>query len=183
MSNFSFCKKVFKTRLLLKREKAPVCENCYISLHAFVMELYELPFSIGFVCNCGNRKWIEKITIRRHWGQTVGLCVAWFKCNYSLNPLPQIQHICGRWLWKHTRNKLETPFKWKYNYWIELKTWRQNEKLLVLSNFFFCRYVFKKPSAVDASESVYMTERFNIWRFQNTSIEHLYREWYLTRIR
>ena len=35
----------------------------------------------------------------------------------------------------------------------------QKEKLLVLSNFFFCHYVFKKPSAEEASESVYMRER------------------------
>ena len=35
----------------------------------------------------------------------------------------------------------------------------QKEKLLVLSNFFFCRYVFKKPSASEASESIYMRER------------------------
>ena len=34
-------------------------------------------------------------------------------------------------------------------------------ELLVLSNFFFCHYVFKKPSAAEASESVYMTERVN----------------------
>ena len=34
----------------------------------------------------------------------------------------------------------------------------QKEKLLVLSNFFFCHYVFKKPSAAEASESVYMRE-------------------------
>ena len=27
------------------------------------------------------------------------------------------------------------------------------------SNFFFCHYVFKKPSAAEASESVYMRER------------------------
>ena len=33
------------------------------------------------------------------------------------------------------------------------------EKLLVLSNFFFCYYVFKKPSAAEASESIYMRER------------------------
>ena len=33
--------------------------------------------------------------------------------------------------------------------------------LLVLSNFFFCHYVFKKPSATEASESVYMRERVN----------------------
>ena len=39
------------------------------------------------------------------------------------------------------------------------KTLWQKEKLLVLSNFFFCHYVFKKPSAVGGSESVYMRER------------------------
>ena len=27
------------------------------------------------------------------------------------------------------------------------------------SNFFFCHYVFKKPSAAEASESIYMRER------------------------
>ena len=36
------------------------------------------------------------------------------------------------------------------------KTLWQKEKLLVLSNFFFCHYVFKKPSAAEALESVYM---------------------------
>ena len=35
------------------------------------------------------------------------------------------------------------------------------EKLLVLSNFFFCHYVFKKMSAAEASESVYMKGRVN----------------------
>ena len=35
----------------------------------------------------------------------------------------------------------------------------QNEKLLVLSNFFFCHYVFEKPSSAEALESVYMRER------------------------
>ena len=28
-----------------------------------------------------------------------------------------------------------------------------------MCNFFFCHYVFKKPSAAEASESVYMRER------------------------
>ena len=37
----------------------------------------------------------------------------------------------------------------------------QKEKLHVLCNFFFCHYVFKKPSAAEASESVYMRERVN----------------------
>ena len=35
----------------------------------------------------------------------------------------------------------------------------KKEKLHVLCNFFFCHYVFKKPSAAEASESVYMRER------------------------
>ena len=37
----------------------------------------------------------------------------------------------------------------------------KKEKLHVLCNFFFCHYVFKKPSAAEASESVYMRERVN----------------------
>ena len=30
---------------------------------------------------------------------------------------------------------------------------------IALCNFFFCHYVFKKPSAAEASECVYMRER------------------------
>ena len=33
------------------------------------------------------------------------------------------------------------------------------EQFLVLSNFFFCHYVFKKVSAAETSESVYMREK------------------------
>ena len=42
----------------------------------------------------------------------------------------------------------------------------QTEKLLVLSNFFFCHYVFKKLSTAEASESIYMRERVKevCWR-------------------
>ena len=38
----------------------------------------------------------------------------------------------------------------------------QKEKLHVLCNFFFCHYVFKKTSAAEASESVYMRERVKV---------------------
>ena len=38
-------------------------------------------------------------------------------------------------------------------------TFWQKEKLHVLCNFFFCHYVFKKLSAAESSESVYMWER------------------------
>ena len=41
------------------------------------------------------------------------------------------------------------------------KTLWQKEKLLVLSNFFFCHYVYKTLSAAEASESIYMRERVN----------------------
>ena len=40
-----------------------------------------------------------------------------------------------------------------------LKTLWQKEKLLGLSNFFFCHYVFKKLSDAEASQSAYMRER------------------------
>ena len=72
--------------------------------------------------------------------------------------LSYIQQFCSRQLWKHTRIFLETPLQWKYNHWIELKTWWQKEKLLVLSNFFFCLHVFKKLSAAEVSQSVYIRE-------------------------
>ena len=39
----------------------------------------------------------------------------------------------------------------------------KNKKLLDLSNFIFCHYVFKTPSAAEASESVYMRERDTIY--------------------
>ena len=47
----------------------------------------------------------------------------------------------------------------------------QKEKLLVLSNFFLCHYVFKKPSAAEASESVYMWERVKPY-FGGTGTQH-----------
>ena len=47
------------------------------------------------------------------------------------------------------------------------KTLWQKEKLHVLCNFFFCHYVFKKLSAAEASESVYMRERVNPTNFES----------------
>ena len=41
--------------------------------------------------------------------------------------------------------------------------WKK-EKLLVLSNFFFYHYVFKKLSAAEASESIYMRERVDTYK-------------------
>ena len=77
---------------------------------------------------------------------------AWQKDTAHLMPSP---------LKMYRQKGTENHFKWKNNNWIELKTWCQKEKLLVLSNFFLCRHVFKEPSAAEASESVYMRERVN----------------------
>ena len=48
-----------------------------------------------------------------------------------------------------------------------------------MSYFFFCHYVFKKPSAAEASESVYMRERVNevetVWQYEKLlSMSNLY---------
>ena len=75
--------------------------------------------------------------------------------------LSLIQQFCSR--------RLRTYFvkKWKISIikWItydeKWKTLWQKEKLLVLSNFYFCHYVFKNLSAAEASKSVYMRERVN----------------------
>ena len=37
----------------------------------------------------------------------------------------------------------------------------QKEKLLALSKFFYCHYVFKKPSAAEALKRVYIKARVN----------------------
>ena len=75
--------------------------------------------------------------------------------------LPIIRQFCSRRLLKCIGKSTENPFIWKNNNWIEMKTWWQKEKLLVLNNFFFCCHVFKMLSAAVASESVYMRERDN----------------------
>ena len=76
--------------------------------------------------------------------------------------LSHIQQICCRRLWKHTRNKLKIPFKWKYNNWLELKKHGDKRRnCLFWANFFFFRHVFEKPSAAEVSESIFMRERVN----------------------
>ena len=46
------------------------------------------------------------------------------------------------------------------------------EKLHVLCNFFLCHYVFKKPSAVEASEIIYMRERVNLVLSHSSTLLH-----------
>ena len=63
-----------------------------------------------------------------------------------LNRFPHTTNLQQTTLKTYQNNIRNSPFKWNYNYWIELKTWWQKAKFVVLSNFFFCRHVFKKPS-------------------------------------
>ena len=43
----------------------------------------------------------------------------------------------------------------------------------ILSKFFFCHYVFKKPPDAEASESVYMRERVNPFSYGRLARRHL----------
>ena len=65
--------------------------------------------------------------------------------------LSLIRQFCSRQLWTYF---VKT---WKISKVENIVT--KGEILHVLCNFFFCYYVFKKPSAKEASESVYMRER------------------------
>ena len=73
--------------------------------------------------------------------------------------LSLIQQFCSRRLWTYFVKKWKISIIEWITYDWKCKTLWQKEKLHVLCNFFFCHYVFKKPSAAEASESVYMRER------------------------
>ena len=46
------------------------------------------------------------------------------------------QHILSRQLWKHLGQNMGNLNKWKYYYWIDLKTLWQKQKLIIMSNYF-----------------------------------------------
>ena len=56
--------------------------------------------------------------------------------------LSQIKQNWRRQLWKYLCKNMKNIHKWKYIYWIELKTLWEKEKLFVLSIFSFCHKVF-----------------------------------------
>ena len=56
--------------------------------------------------------------------------------------------------------KIENLYNWMDNLWLKVENIVAKGEILVLRNFFFCHY-FKKLSAAEASESVYMRERVN----------------------
>ena len=75
--------------------------------------------------------------------------------------LSLIRQFCNRRLWTYfVKKKKILLIEW-ITYDLKWKTLWQKEKLLILSNFFFIHYVFKKPSAAEASESIYMRVRVN----------------------
>ena len=78
------------------------------------------------------------------------------RMTYKINPFPHTT-ILQQTTLNIVCQKIENLYNWMDNK--KWKTLWQKEKLHVLCNFFFCHYVFKKPSAAEASESVYMRER------------------------
>ena len=48
---------------------------------------------------------------------------------------------------------MENLYNWLYNLWLKVENIvSKGEIVLVLGNFFFCHYVFKKLSAAEASD-------------------------------
>ena len=78
-----------------------------------------------------------------------------------------IRQFCSRRLWTYFVKTYKISITEWITYDIKWKTLWQKEKLYVLCNFFFCYYVFIKPSAAEASESVYMRERVNLFPLAN----------------
>ena len=67
---------------------------------------------------------------------------------------------------------IENLYNWMDNLWLKVENIVAKEEI-VFSNFFFCHYVFKKPSAAEASESVYMTVRVNTFPLADKCL-HIY---------
>ena len=57
-------------------------------------------------------------------------------------PFPHTSNLQQTTL-KRSGQNTENSYEWKHNYWIYLKTLRQQKKLLIMSNFLFCHIVFK----------------------------------------
>ena len=63
---------------------------------------------------------------------------------------------------------MENLYNWMDNLWLKVENIVSKGELLVLSNFFFCHYVFKKPSAAEASESSTDRKEKKCWAEQKT---------------
>ena len=85
--------------------------------------------------------------------------VLWWRL-ITVNPFPHTIILQQTTLNIFCQN-IENLYNWMDNLWQIVGTLWQKEKLHVLCYFFFCHYVFKKSSAAEAPESVYMRERVN----------------------
>ena len=63
-------------------------------------------------------------------------------CPLLFNPFPDTTTL-QKILWNHLGKYMKNFYKWKHDYWIELKTLRQKELLVITSNFSFSHNVFK----------------------------------------
>ena len=84
-------------------------------------------------------------------------------CELAYSTLFPHTLLCSRWLWKLIWKNLETPLKWKWNNWKELKTWRQKEKLLVWAISSFVA-MFSKSCLLQRRQKA------SIWRKGLTSL-------------
>ena len=76
----------------------------------------------------------------------------------SLNPFPHTT-ILQETALNIFCQKMKNLYNWIDNLWLKVENIVSNGEIARLSNFFFCHYVFKKVSAAEASESIYMRER------------------------
>ena len=125
LSNFSFCHNVFKSRLLLRHQKASICGKGFM----YAQTLLRITFGIII--------WFKAPPLFEYWAKN------WLKSLMKHLNFYSIPQICSKRLWKHLGNHTEKPYKCWYSYWKELKTLWQKKKLLILNNFFLCPSVFK----------------------------------------
>ena len=160
--------KHLKTNEKLKR-------NVFVKHYAHPLFVFNVNVTITF-------EWMTSKKIGSSNGHAKPLCQVWelevhvlssyqsdnqrishFATMYStLLTLSLIQQFCSRRLWTYFVKTWKISIIEWITYdkkWITL--W-QKEKLHILCNFFFCHYVFKKPSAAKASESIYMREKVKL---------------------
>ena len=79
-------------------------------------------------------------------------------CLVGFNPFPHTT-ILQQTTLNIFCQKTENIYNWMDNLWLKVENIVTKGEIALLCNFLFCYYVFKKPSAAEASESVYMRER------------------------
>ena len=106
------------------------CHNLFNFFPHFNRDVFKVVFCRYLGCGKGGF-----ITFLLSQHTTVDLALYCWPIYHRSLTLSLIRQVCSRRLWTYDK-------KWK--------TLWQKKKLHVLSNFFFCHYVFKKPSAAEA---------------------------------